>query len=44
MYEPKPIRDRPAGLGFPHRAGRYQLLGIVGYYLLSVFVPGLSRL
>ena len=23
-YEPQPIRDRPVGLGFPHRAGRYQ--------------------
>ena len=21
---PQPIRDRPVGLGFPHRAGRYQ--------------------
>ena len=23
-YEPQPIRDRPVGLGFPHRAGRCQ--------------------
>ena len=24
MLEPQPISDRPAGLGFPHRAGRFQ--------------------
>ena len=24
MYDPQPISDRPVGLGFPHRAGRFR--------------------
>ena len=24
MYDPPPISDRPVGLGFPHRAGRFR--------------------
>ena len=27
MYDPRPISDRPVGLGFPHRAGRFRPRG-----------------
>ena len=27
LYDPQPISDRPVGLGFPHRAGRFRTGG-----------------
>ena len=38
MSDPQPISDRPVGLGFPHRAGRFRPREI------TVFVPRLSEL
>ena len=38
IFEPQPISDRPAGLGFPHHAGQFSTRGF------TVFVPGMSEL
>ena len=35
MYDPQPISDRPVGLGFPHRAGRFR----PGGSLISISSP-----